>query len=348
VKFDFEFDDKRQVTFTKYISKIKELFSKLPTTGARYYFLIDEIDPRIGSQLFNLDLVLIRDLIVAVKNLNALFAQETRGFIFIAAVRTEVLHSVSTLGKEIHKSLEQFGIPMNWGEVSASVQHPLIQMLTKKVLFSERRAKICHNDASDQEAYVWSRYFRKSKDIPLDVKEFFDMTWMRPRDIVRLLKLCQRESPKLCYFSDSTLTKTRKHYSQQSLAEIEAQLAAFFDPFEVSAVNRILTGFKRDFSIAEFRQRLNEQRDLFKEVEYICKNQKEAEILSVLYRNGVIGNAKGQGYRFMHRGDQDVQLDLPFRVHKALWSRFSMLGHSGPRRSDQKPLSPVKRRRRSG
>ena len=187
VTFDFDFEDRneRSISFSKYMTKIKNLFRCLKMTESRYYLLIDEIDPRIGGgHLFQLDLILIRDLIIAVKKLNMLFPREQRGFTFVAAVRSEVLDSVSTLGKEIHKILEQFGVNMNWGELSAvSIRHPLVKMVAKKVIYSERKAGIIHHEATDPESYVWSRYFKKNKEESLDVKELLDFTWMRPETL---------------------------------------------------------------------------------------------------------------------------------------------------------------------
>lgn len=300
IQFDFDFDDDdtREVSFSKYMEKIRALYRALPRGDCKYYILIDEIDPRIGSgHLFHLDLILIRDLVVAVRNLNAMFPQESRGFIFIAAIRTEVLHSISTLGKDVHKTLEQFGVPMNWGDESASIRHPLIKMITKKILYSEKKAGILHNEAVDQEEYVWSRYFKRNSSEALKVKEFLDETWMRPRDVVRRLKLCQQQSGGQPYFSEQTLNRTRKQYANQSWSEIEAQLSAFIDPIEIDAVKRILVGFKRNFNLNEFKQRVETQKSLSTEVARL--NKREADILEILYKNGIIGNTQGRGFRFL-------------------------------------------------
>ena len=144
------------------------------------------------------------------------------------------------------------------------------------------------------------------------------------RDIVRMLRLCQQEAHDQYCFSEQILRKSRRQYSRQSWLEISAGLAAFLDPIEVGAIEKILVGFKRDFSLAEFRQRLDAQIALWPQVKQLCKNKTDAEIISIMYNNGVIGNLQHPGFRFVYRGDAEVQMDLGFRVHKALWSRFSL------------------------
>lgn len=329
--FDIDFDDEssREVTFHRYTARALELFCELkPTPGGSFYLMFDEIDPRTASGvLFELDCILIRDLIVAIRRINTLNLKHGRGVYLLAAIRSEILEKVRQLGKEIHKRLEQFGYSMNWGDSGrASIEHPLIKMICSKIAYSERKSGITlmPQDIDEVVRYIWPRYFRKNKSQQLDPKELLDWTWYRPRDFIRLFEICKEIDGNSEEISESLINRGNKRYSNRSWAEIEAQMTLFIDPFSMEGIEKALTRFKREFTLSEFESRLSDFSDKYTNSERLNRKYKAADIVSHLYKNGAIGNLHGTRLRFVFRGDAEPDFEGKLYVHRGLLPRFAI------------------------
>ncbi len=340
-EFDFEFDnpDNKEISFHKYTKKAIELYRSLsPVKENPFYLLFDEIDPRTGSGiLLELDCILIRDLITAIKYINSLHSYETKSVYLIAAIRSEVLNKIKSLGKEVHKRLEQFGYSMNWGESGAiDINHPLIQMICKKIALSEKRKGLLSAEIGDYQSFIWPRYFRKNNQEQLEPKYILDLSWHRPRDFVRLFEFCKKKQGDAYNISESLISRVQKQYSNSSWMEISHHLTVSIDPFSIEGVEQVLTGINKDFLIGEFEEILISKSKKLTSVERLLSKNKPADILLDLYRTGALGTIYKSRNRFVFRGDNEPDFQGKFCVHKGLYSHFSIYSRSRKNQMDIK------------
>ena len=114
----------------------------------------------------------------------------------IAAIRNEVYINVLSKGLEINKTTHDFGTQISWQQKGGDIkEHPLLKMLEKRILYSERMAGI------ESSQNVWKDYFTptigRSKII---IRNYIlDQTWYKPRDIIRMFSIIQTlQGKKLC------------------------------------------------------------------------------------------------------------------------------------------------------
>lgn len=324
------------VSFGAFVKRAVELYAALTPTKRRFYLLFDEIEPRVASgRLFEMDSVLVRDLVIVLRRLNVVHSAETKSVLLAAAIRSEVLDHVNKLGKELHKHVEQFGFCMNWGDQGPSdIHHPLIRMVCEKIAYSERRAGVQMVPETNVEEYVWPRYFRSNRFEQLDPKVLLDQTWYRPRDLVRLLRIVRDMSGGEEAIREAQLSQARKRYADASWKEMGAQLTIAFDRTELNGLQATLTAFKAEFSLQEFEQRLGVLGAKHSDVQKLARHD-PSDILTVLYRCGVVGNISGSGRRYSFRVDPDPDMLGRFCVHRGLLARFSLA--KNPRQNGARP-----------
>ncbi len=312
--------------FNEFVEDISNSYKKLTFSTKKYYLMFDEIDPRVGSgKSFDLDCILIRDLIVAIYNVNRLVPAETRNVFYSAAIRSEVLRSVNRLGKEIHHLLEQLGIHMTWGEYGAkNLDHPLIKMICKKIAYSETKRGMTSDDYDRDYRLIWNKYFKQTKSKELAPKDLLRLTWLKPRDIVRLLKSCQTINGDSREFSMSLIDQSKTVYANKSWSEIQAQLAASASPSIISGVESLLSGFWREFTFIELHSRLKEQSQTHTSAETILKSMKMGDLLELLYFHGVIGCVpKPKNHLYYFEGHTSLPNLANICIHPALFDKFS-------------------------
>lgn len=81
-------------------------------------------------------------------------------------------------------------------------------------------------------------------------------TWYRPRDIVRLLILAQKEFPKKESFDHQVFDTIKRQYSTDSWIEMTEELRATYKEDEIEVIRRILYGFKPYFHHSEVLTRI--------------------------------------------------------------------------------------------
>lgn len=330
---EFADDAALTLTFRTFIKHCLALYGRLLPGEHRFYLLLDEIEPRLASgALFEMDLILIRDLVNALRHINTIHSREKKRFYFVAGIRSEVLTRVKQLGKETHKHLEQYGFCMNWGDQGrVSVNHPLIKMLCEKIAYSERSRGIAAMAAQVGaiEEYIWPRYFRKNNREQLEPKVVLDLTWYRPRDLVRLCQIITEIAGDAEVITESLIGRAKKRYAENSWAEIESQLAIALDPFEILGLEAVLTSFKTEFTLEELDQRIARLAKIDNHVERLKRKHDTTDVIRALYQNGAVGDfVKGRN-RFAFRGDGEPNVEGTILVHKGLLSRFTLKREAG-------------------
>ena len=322
-KFDFDFEainPKEPVKFDKIIKNINVLYEQLNFNIGNLYILFDELElSTVSRTTYKKDSILIRDLIVTINEFNNISKVKNFNVFLIAAIRSEVLSSVYSLGKEINKLTTDYGIHISWNyRVGKLIDHPLLKILEKRI-----RAAEIHYGKKELTPNIWEAYFsEKVHRIPA-YKYILFQTWYKPRDIVRLLLLAQKTHPNARTINEDVLNSIKKDYSQKCWTELTEELSVLYTREELEAIKKMLYGYKKEFSFAEIFDHVNALRAEFKIVDSLLNKRKLGDILSKLYQVGIIGNVttfdQRPKYRFIYKGDDDVLHNQNMIIHRGLW-----------------------------
>ncbi|MFQ2451158.1 P-loop ATPase, Sll1717 family [Aeromonas caviae] len=326
-KLELEFEtinDKTTADFSEYCKICDSKYKELTANSSSNLIFIDELEFRhINEKSSIRDIHLVRDLIVTTEKINQTNRKLGYNLSFILAVRTEVLYSVNSLGKEINKPLFDFGDTLAWHKYSADKKkHPLIKIIESRIISSEKRLGIKHHGD------VWAKYFH-GKFHDKDIREFaIDQTWYRPRDMVRLMGVLIKVFKERDFITQRQFDEARKLYSSESWVELCEELSASLTQEEIEAIARVLGRFKFAFNLKQFREQVNELANIYSEVDKLESSNHQGDLLKKLYDIGVIGNyIKGQRGnkipQYAARGNPRVLLEEDFIVHPALKPYFS-------------------------
>lgn len=327
--FEIDFKDSKMEesasyrTFIQIIDDADELFKNLKRTDIPYFIFVDELEAYFGDEtVFKRDLRLIRDLIFTAKKMNMVFAQNKKVKTkIVCSVRTEIINAINrfVVTKELNKVISGFEVPLIWDYTNTnSYNHPIIKILTSRISYGEKKLG---NSLSEQE--IIKKWFPEKIGSSDAATYILNNCWCKPRDIVRLITSAQNcLAADNSSFSQKTIDMSKKHYSQDSLTELNEELRALYSPEEINSIITCLTGFKRVFSIDELHQRVD------KYYPHIIAKKNLSDILSDLYRIGFVGNhiPETRFYRWQHKGDDGIILDGAWKIiiHSALTSALSV------------------------
>ena len=122
LKVELEFDSKKKrINYAKLSKKVYQLFSQLEFAYSPVYVLIDELELSVRNKhQFEKDVALVRDLIIAIDDMNFVCSEKGINIHIIAAIRSEVLRNVRSAGHELTKPIEDRGIEINWFQKGGS------------------------------------------------------------------------------------------------------------------------------------------------------------------------------------------------------------------------------------
>jgi energy-coupling factor transporter ATP-binding protein EcfA2 len=322
LEFEWDNEKSKQVKFSSIVRQANELFKKLTPANKRLYIFLDELEISLGKiKQYKKDIHLIRDLIIAVSIMNQLSRKMCFPLFFIAAIRSEVITAVQSSGKEINKTILDFGKPVKWQQSGGNAStHPLVKIINKKIQATE--SFLSFQDKSS-DAEIWTKYFPEKIDIYYAPEYILRRTWYRPRDIVRILTIAQQQCPNETIFSQQVFDSISKEYSTQSWIELEEELKTTYTESEVNGIKRLLTSIKCPFAYGEIVQAGEKKREYYNELDNLLNKYKMGDILSVLYRVGIIGNT-GERVRYSFRGDDELVIEGRMKIHDPLWNYFSI------------------------
>jgi hypothetical protein len=167
------------------------------------------------------------------------------------------------------------------------------------------------------------------RDVPIQ-KYLIDQTFYRPRDIVRLLKICIDQNKSQFAFTQQVMEEARKRFSEQTWTELAEELRVNYDKDDVDAIEEAFTGFKPRFTLGDIRERLAEKNQA--NVRRLVERHKLEDMLSDLFRIGMIGNDYSERtprgiqyiFRWAFRDDPRLILEKRMAVHRSLWKYFSL------------------------
>lgn len=324
---DFEWDNPQEktVSFSTYAKKVIELFGNLRKNpdASKMYLLFDELElVHFHKKSYMRDVTLIRDLIQAIYYINEI--SKTSGFdIFsIACFRNEVYRNIAAVGYEINKIVQDYGVEISWLQSGGSiVDNPLIKMLVNRLLKSQEG-----ENQEVSEADIWKAYFDEYVNINYNnqtaMNYIVDQTWCKPRDIIRLFNLIQKKYEYETRINTMAFESVRKSYSHDSWEEFSNELSAKYTPLEIDGIKQVLIGINVSFSIGQFSERIEEKKIYFESVRKLSEKYTAVEILSDIYRVGIIGT-DGKWKRFYFKGDIDFDTTSNAIIHYPLRRFFS-------------------------
>lgn len=319
IEFEWQDKDSGTVRFYDVAKKIVDLYSKLSPTKKKIYIFIDELELSFKkSKSYRRDVALIRDLIVAMEYLSDLNRQNMYHVYIVAAIRTEVYHSVVSIGDELNKSVIDFGITITWGQNGGDIEnHPLLKMLEKRIQYSEKSNGLSKTND------IWTNYFPTSVFSKKTQNYILDQTWCKPRDITRFFGLIQKRYGDRERFTQEIFEGIRKDYAKESWSEFSETLSASYNLDSIEGIKKSLIGMSLPFTLAEYSQILKQKSELSKEVKELIRTHTNAfDILDDLYKCGIIGNYEKRQVRFVFKGDDDFDPTMQMTIHYPLLRFF--------------------------
>lgn len=327
---DIKGKNEKFISFRIIVEEAIDLLTKLKINdNKRIFIFLDELDISLKSKKdFKKDSEIVRDLIITVNYMNNLFRENGLEIFLIAAIRSEVLTSIYTIGEEINKIISDFGSKLRWdypSENTPLLEHPLLKIITRRFQFSEK--KVERISSSDEE--IWKKYFPLKIDEKSIQSYLLNRTWFKPRDIIRILKVLKERYPNTSRVEQYQLENTMKEYSIESWNELKEELTVRYTANEIKCIEEILTSIPKSFSLDNIRGRIERLKHDNSDMERFIKTQSDiSNMLSILYKIGIIGNCNEHDgrkiLRFAHRGDDNLNLQMDMLVHYSLRPKFSI------------------------
>lgn len=327
VGLDLEFNKKlSEIKFNSLVRKLDEQFQNLKIIKGRINLFFDELELNYNSsKQYKRDAKLIRDLIIAIERINAITKRNKLNICIYAAIRSEVLYIVDTLGKEINKPISDFGIEILWNRPGmTAIQQPLLSIIEQRINNARQNKSLPTIDSNK----IWSIYFPNQILNKEPYIYILHNSWYRPRDIIRLLKIAKEQFPDARDFSPNVLEPIRKKYSSDSWIEMSEELKAKYSADQIASIKKIFYGQKQIWNYSEFKQHVLHIADKYSNIKNLIEKFSIDDILDDLYRVGIIGNINKKTsppkMRFVFRGDSERVQEQDIYLHNALLAHLSI------------------------
>lgn len=309
------------------------------------YIYFDELEVFYAlPEQYRRDQRMVRDLIFSVAALNERFREDNTKVHLIAAVRSEVVDQMGSLGQEVDRLVHDRGFVIAWHHSKRSLAHPLLRMISRKIQASEQT----YNSLDEKD--VFERYFPEQINGTSIDAFLLDRSFYKPRDLVWRLSLAQKLFPSEEAFSQEVLFNTENEYSAKLWDEIRYELSAAYAEGEIDIIESVLSGGARSFDLETVTERFTLSADRSPSVALLLARKSVVDILNDLYRLGAIGNAFRAGTsasdmknRWAFRGDSNLLVDKRMEIHAALIKRLSAV--SARRRGPRSEAAVARRRR---
>ena len=304
LKVELEFDSKKnRINYAKLSKKVYQLFSQLEYVRTPVYVLIDELELSVRNKYqFDKDVALVRDLIIAIDDMNSLSLEKGMNIHVFAAIRSEVLRNVRSAGYELTKSIEDRGIEINWFQKGGSyTDNQLLTIVENKIRASEQLNGV-HSSNN-----VWGEYFCSEVNGEETRRFILNNSLYRPRDIIRLMSAVHDYIGNTEKFTQEMFDKAQQDYSELMWTEIKDELRLSYSEDEVNAIFNLLNRITMPFSYNSLIERIQKLGYFYPDMPILLDNSKLVHILNKLYELGVIGNTgKPMNFIFLSRPALDL------------------------------------------
>lgn len=298
LKVELEFDSKKKrINYAKLSKKVYQLFSQLEYVRTPVYVLIDELELSVRNKYqFEKDVALVRDLIIAIDDMNSVSSEKSMNIHIFAAIRSEVLRNVRSAGYELTKPIEDRGIEINWFQKGGSyTESQLLTIVGNKIHASEQINGIHSSDN------IWEEYFCDEINGEEIRRFILNNSLYRPRDIIRLMLAVHDHVGNAEKFTQEMFDKAQQDYSELMWTEVKDELRLSYSQNEVNAIFNLLNRITMPFSYDSLIERIQMLKRFYPDMPTLLDNSKLTEILNKLYELGVIGNT-GKPMNFIFLG----------------------------------------------
>lgn len=320
VQLEIDFDAKtKKANYLKLAKKIVHLFEELVYAKTCVHLLVDELELSVrNKELHQKDIALVRDLILAIEDLNKICKRKCYNIHIIASVRSEVVNSVQSAGFEINKCIEDYGVTVDWFQKGGDYRdNPLLKIIENKILASEKINGI------QPSADIWKTYFDGTIQ-GIEVRKYIlNNTWYRPRDIVRLMNLLQYQENQTNRFTQKSFDSAQQEYSNKMWSELSEELILSYSAEDLKAIKTFFNRIKLPFTYRYLCDRAKELGEIYPNVKSFFERVSMADFLERMFMLGIIGNT-GKRMVFYFLGDQDISLIDPMVIHNPLRNFFAV------------------------
>lgn len=318
-----------EVSLGDFARRAVERLTALNFTGRKLYMFFDELEVfRLDEENFTRDIRMVRDLLFTISDLNRQFLAKKAPIFLVGAVRSEVLGDVRHIGEEIGRTVRDLGVHLEWYAGSRDRDHPLMQIVQKKL----RQSEIALYGTAVRDSALWGRYFDERVGAKSVERYLLDASFMRPRDIIRRLSVCARLAPGERKFSAEVLGASTLDYSREMWTEIAEELVPRYHTQEVKALEQLLYGYFTRFVKESFEVRLASRckQDPFARQ---LRSRGAVEILSDLFRLGAVGNVirrdDRQVFSWYYSSRQTFDPYGSIVIHPSLWTHLALSTERG-------------------
>jgi hypothetical protein len=307
-------------------TRVRSLVSKLRLKIPLFIYF-DELEAFYHTpEQHKRDQRMVRDLLFSISSINDDFRRTNTPIHVLAAVRSEVIDAMGSLGQEIDRLVHDRGFHISWHHANRSINHPLMQIIKNKIVASEKSAGI--EASSDPIA----SYFPATVNGRTIDAFLLDQSFYKPRDIVWRLSLAQKLFPNEHKFSVDVLRETESEYSGKLWDEVRYELGATYSDTEVDAIEGVIAGGPSAFEVQGVEELFRRSMAHSTTLSALLNRRSVREILADLYRLGAIGNSYRTGStgtqikdRWLFRGDPTLLADKRMVIHPALTKRLSVV-----------------------
>lgn len=320
LKVELEFDaKKKRINYQKLSKKICQLFNSLHFLISPVYVLIDELELSVRNKSqYNKDIALVRDLIIAIDELNLSCAENQFNIHFIASIRSEVVNSAYSSGYELTKSIEDCGVEINWFQKGGNyTENPLLKIIENKIHASEIHYKYSKTNN------VWKTYFDEKINGEEVRKYILNNSLYRPRDIIRIMLAIHEQANSSIKFSQELFDKAQQEYSRKMWNEIVDELRLTYNECDIEAIFTLFYRIRLPFTYETLQKRIEKQKLIYPNVRDLFKKEDLINVLKRLYDLGIIGNT-GARMNFVFQGGTQIDPMEQMVIHTPLRNLFSV------------------------
>ena len=271
-----------------------------------------------SSYQFEKDVALVRDLIIAIDDMNTLCSNKGMQIHTIAAIRSEVLRNVRSTGYELTKPIEDRGIEINWFQKGGDYkENQLLTIIENKIHASEQMSGF--PPSKD----VWKEYFGEDINGEETRKYILNNSLYRPRDIIRMMSAIHNQIGTSEKFTQEAFDKAQQEYSELMWTEIKDELRLSYSEDEVNAIFTLLNRITMPFTYEILSQRIAQLGKFYPRMPELLNSERLTQMLNKLYELGIIGNT-GKPMNFVFLGRTALDLLGRMVIHTPLRNYFSV------------------------
>lgn len=272
------------------------------------------------SNALSSDAALVRDSLLAAREINERLVEEGIDALVYVSVRSEFLEHQEIAVADIAHTIESYGVEISWESAPYDKNHPMFDLILKRIEISLDR-NISKND-------IFTYYIPVKR-----MEDFLQHTWGKPRDIVRYFKAAKQSYPEMATIRlGKPFSDVMKRYAQASWQDMKAALASFVPKDSIPLLEEALQELaSRNFD-GSISYDLGDIKNLLKRAYDDMKSKGVSydinELIKLLYIIGVIyvsyRDAKNQTivHQF-HRGNRKYSKNGQFFLHRTIAKALS-------------------------